>query len=334
MPEISLLEPQVLRGVVEKLTAPESLTMLNTLPRTPWPYPSAVWDVVKGSRQIATPNVPNSEAHVVPRLGVSQESASFIYLREKKVFEPTTLHWIRTPGQIAAKNAEAAVLREVNDLNQRFDNFAEYCAWKALTGTLTLDYDDVQATIDFKVAGSHKASVGTTWASATVAQIIADVQAWKRLISRDGRVTARDAWATEKTIARLFSAFATQSASADGTQFMSDRMKEEFFKSGVLPGFMGLNWHTTEHVYDDTNGTPTLFVPDDTLFITNLTDGRAMELMEGPTADDEAPDGFTGKFSKTWKEKDPSARQFLLEWHMLPVITRPEQIVYVADVAP
>ena len=86
--------------------------------------------------------------------------------------------------------------------------------------------------------------------------------------------------------------------------------------------------------YDTDLGVATQFVPDDALFLTNLGEGRAMEIMEGPTADDEAPAGFTGKFTKSWKEKDPSARQFLIEYHALPVITRPEQIVYVADVAP
>jgi hypothetical protein len=66
----------------------------------------------------------------------------------------------------------------------------------------------------------------------------------------------------------------------------------------------------------------------------NFSDGRPMEIFEGPTADDEAPVGFTGRFAKTWKEKDPSARQYLLEYHFLPVITRPEQFVYIADVSP
>jgi hypothetical protein len=332
MPEISLLEPTVLRGVVEKLTAPEDLTLIRRLPRQPHPYPTATWDVIRGSRMVAKPNYPNSEAHIVPRLGVSQESASFIYLREKKVFEPTTIHWIRTPGQIAATNAERAVLREVTDLNQRFDNFAEFCAWKAMTGTLILDYPDVQATIDYKVPASHKPSAGTSWASATPAQIRADVVAWKRLLSRDARVAARDIFATEATMERIMNAFAV--STEGGGLFLSDRMKDQFYSAGVIPGFMGLNWNVVEQQYEDDNGNTTLFVPDDTLYMANLDDGRAMEILEGPTADDEAPDGFTGKFSKTWKEKDPSARQYLLEWHFLPVITRPEQIVYVADVAP
>ena len=327
MPDISLLEPTVLRGVVEKLTVAEKLTLMNELPRTPWPYPSVTWDVIQGSRTVAKPNVPNSEAHIVPRLGVSQESASFVYLREKKVFEPTTIHWIRTPGELAARNAEAAVLREIKDLNQRFDNFAEYICWQALTGTLTLDYPDVQATVDYKVPASHKPSVGETWATADPDEIREDILTWKRLLSRDARVDAKDAWSTEFTLNRVMNAFASNPL------YLSDRMKDEFYKNAVLPGFLGLNWHVCEQVYDTDGGTRTLFVADDTVFLTNLSEGRAMEIMEGPTADDEAPDQHTGKYSKTWKEKDPSARQFLLEWHLLPVITRPEQIIYVANVA-
>jgi hypothetical protein len=330
MPQISLLEPTVLRGVVEKWTTPETLTLLSKTPQTPWPYPSVTWDVIKGSRMVAKPNVPNSEAHIVPRLGRSQGSASFVYLREKKVFEPTTIHWLRTPGELAARNAEQAVLREVNDLNQRFDNFAEYLLWSAIKGGITFDFPDVQASVDYQFPASHKPTPAVGWDTATPQQIVADIRAWKRLIRRDGRVEARDAYVTELTLAYVFDAFAANGANP--AILLSDRMKDQYYSSGTLPGFMGLNWSTVESVFDDDAGNSTLFVPDNALFFGNYTDQRPIEMFIGPTADDEAPDNFTGKFAKTWKEKDPSARQHLLEWNLLPVITRPEQMCYVADV--
>jgi len=333
VPDISLLEPMVLRGVVEKFVAPESLVMLGRVPKTSWPFPSVTWDVIRGSRMVAKPNVPNSEAHIVPRLGRSQESAAFVYLREKKVFEPTTLHWLRTPGEIASTNAEKAVMREVADLNQRLDNFAEFTIWGAMKGELVLDYPDVQTTVDYQLPASHKPDPGTGWDTATPQQIVSDIRAWKRLIARDGRVPAREAFATELTLSYIFDAFATTgAANFPGGQLLSDRMKDNYYAQGTLPGFMGLEWKTVETVYDDDLGVSTLFVPDNALFIGNYTDQRPIELMVGPTADDEAPSGFTGKFSKTWKDKDPSARQFLIEWNILPVVTRPEQMVYVDDV--
>lgn len=330
MPDIPLLNPVVLRGVVEKMATPDDTVMLNKVPQSPWPYPVAQWDVIRGSRNVAKPNVPNSEAHIVPRLGRSQESAAFVYLREKKVFEPTTLHWLRAPGQLAAKNAEASVLREIKDLNTRFDNFAEFCIWKALTGTLTLDFPDVQATVDYQLPNSHKPSPGTDWSSATPQQIIADIRAWKKLVRRDGRVSPTEGYATEVTIQRIFDAFAAN-GSTPGV-LLSDRMKDQYYQTGSLPGFMGINWSVSDAIYEADNGTETQFLADDALILGNLTDNRPLEMLIGPTADDEAPENFTGKFAKSWKEKDPSARQYLLEWIFLPVITRPEQFVYVADV--
>jgi hypothetical protein len=331
MPNIPLLEPVVLRGVVERFTTPETLTMLSRLPQTPWPYPSVTWDVIKGSRMVAKPNVPNSEAHIVPRLGRSQAAASFVYLREKKVFEPTTLHWLRTPGELAARNAEQAVLREVNDLNQRFDNFAEFMIWSALKGSINFDFPDVVANVDYQFPASHKPTPTVGWDTATPQQIVGDIRAWKRLIRRDGRVEAREAFATEATMAYIFDSFAANGATP--AVLLSDRMKDNYYQSGTLPGFMGINWQTIEAVYDDDAGNSTLFVPDNALFFGNYTDNRPIEMYIGPTADDEAPDNYTGKFTKTWKDKDPSARQVLLEWNLLPIITRPEQMVFCADVS-
>jgi len=339
----------VLQGVVEKFTAPESLELLSRAPKDPSPFPSATWDVIRGSRAVARPNVPNSEAHIVPRLGRSQESASFIYLREKKVFEPTTLHWIRQPGQIAATNAEAAVMREVGDLNVRFDNFVEFALWQMFTGSLVLDYPDVQATVDYKFPASHKPTVANRWDQATPDKIIADVRTWKRLVSRDGRAVANEAYASELTMSYIFTSFATNGSTTApsniyGGGLLSDRMKDSYYSTGVLPGFMGIDWHVQEAVFDasgaayTTNptdpGQETKFLADDALILGNFTDNRPFKIIEGPSADDDAPDQHTGKFAKTWKEQDPSARQYLLEYNFLPVIERPEQFIYVADVAP
>jgi hypothetical protein len=352
------------------------LLLLNRLDQTPWPFPSATWDVVKGSRAVAKPNVPNSEAHIISRLGRSQESAAFIYLREKKVFEPTTLHWLRTPGEIARINAEQAVLREINDLNMRFDNFAEWSCWQALGGAIQYNYADVQATVDFKFPSSHFVTPAVPWVSntafayytaggastnsgapgnaATLGQantrlnapggtiayaspvsIIEDVRSWKRLLQVHGRVPAKEVFATSVTMAGLMEAWvsATQASTVSiPATMLSDRMKDEFYSTGIMSGFMGLVWQNVEQVFESDLGNLTFFVPDGQIYMGNYTDQRPVEVLIGPTADDEAPQGFTGKYAKTWKEKDPSARQYLLEWHMLPIITRPEQMLVATSI--
>jgi hypothetical protein len=368
---LSRLFSGVYPRVVEKFVTPETLLLLNRLDQTPWPFPSATWDVVKGSRAVAKPNVPNSEAHIISRLGRSQESASFIYLREKKVFEPTTLHWLRTPGEIAQINAERAVLREINDLNQRFDNFAEWSCWQALGGAIQYNYADIQATVDFKFPSSHFVTPATPWVEntalgyyttggvasgggavgsaatlgqpntrlnasggtityATPVSMIEDVRSWKRLLQIHGRVPAKEVFATSVTMAALMEAWVSATTAATVSipaTMLSDRMKDEYYSTGIMTGFMGLTWNTVEQVFESDLGNLTFFVPDGQLYMGNYSDQRPIELLIGPTADDEAPEGFTGKYAKTWKEKDPSARQYLLEWHMLPIVTRPEQML-------
>jgi hypothetical protein len=327
MPDISLLEPAILRDVVNKMPAPENLLLSRRIPKTPTPFPVATWEVIRGSRTMATPNVPNSEAHIVPRLGISQESSTLVYLREKKVFQPTTLYWLKQPGSTTAlRNAETEVLREVRDLNLRFDNFWEWSLWQAVQGRLVIDSPDVQADVDYKLPTSHKPTVAVPWRDADPTDIVANITAWKKLINRDGQVQANEAFATSDTMNLIVSAF-----TKNGITLMSDRMKDEYYSSGTLRGFMGLNWTVVDSVYDARNADGTFttlgFLAYGMVIFGEFGANRPIELLQGPTADDEAPDGFIGRFAKTWKEKDPSARQYLIEEHALPIITRPEQFV-------
>jgi len=350
MPEIDLLQPTVFAGVIQRMEAPVQFNLLNSVPQTAHPFPTLTWDVLQGSRMIAKPNVPNAEAHIVPRLGRDQQSASFVYLREKKVFEPTTIRWLREPGQIARTNAEAAVMREVMDLNQRFDGYAEWLLWQALTGSIDIVIEGATTKVDYKFLTSHKPTVTGKWSTAEPKDIAEDIKAWKRLIRRDGGVEADTVWCTPETLDHIVDSY-TGGTNNVRARLMSDRMKETFFSTGVLDGFLGMMWRQNDDIFDfgygerdiagkikETNADGTLknhrFLGNDALVMGNFSMGRPIELYVGPTADDEAPMNHTGKFAKTWKEKDPSARQYLIEWNIMPVITRPDQFVYVADVNP
>lgn len=346
MPDISLLQPTYFQGVVERFTAPENKPMLSRVPKTPWPYPTAEWDILRGSRAVARFNVVNSEAHIVDRLGRSHESASFAHIREKKTFDYTTMNWIRTPGQIAAANAERAVMRELRDLNTRVDNRVELSIWQALTGTLVVSDDELGniATVDYKFLPSHKPSPTASWETATPKQIVADVKAWKRLIEWDGGVKATEAWTSNEVLDWIFDAFATRGDAGSnfaGAALLSDRMKEQYFSSGTLPTFLNLNWQVNDSVYDPTGSAygpnptnpseDTRFLNENSLILGNFTEGRPIELIEGSVADFDASLQRTGKFAKNWRDEDPSAIWYLIAYSFLPVILKPEQFVSVLD---
>lgn len=332
MPDISLLEPLVLLGVVDKLPASQNMILLNSTPKRQSPTQTFTWDIIRGSRMMAKPNVPNSEAHIVGRLGREQATASLLYVREKKVFEPTTLMWLRQVGTVnGLQNAEREIVRELQDLNARIDAFVEYTLWKSLGGNLVLDFPDVQATVDYKMPADHKVTASTSWATATPVQIVDMVTAWKKLILNHGRVNANKAYATQATLDRIVHSFVANGANAG--YLLSDRMRDSFYTTGTIQGFLGMDWTPVEHVYETDNGDEIGYLADDTLLLGNFDANRPIELVEGPTADFSAPQGFIGRFTKSWQEPDPSGRQILIEYNFLPIVTRPEQWV-VADLTP
>lgn len=356
MTDLAILNPIVLRQLVQEFTTPENLSLLNRVNKTPVNGTVAQWEIIRGARNIAQPNVPNSEANVVDRLGRSFAQASFAYLREKKQFSETTLRWIRdygnSGGDFNKTQAEKQIRREAEDLNTRFDNYAEYLLWRALTGELTIssDVNGVHSTVDYGVKPSHKTSVTVGWATATPKQIVADVRAFVDLVNRDGRVPANEAYTSGKVLDMIVDSFAhhgtspeaaTQPVNFGGGTLLSDRMKDEYYTTGTIRGFMGLDWKREDAVYDATGSSyttnPTVpaqetrFVDENALIIGNFS-GDALELQEGLSGDADAPLGYIGKFSKSETSFDPTGRTLLMEWNMLPTLNKPDQVVYVSDV--
>jgi hypothetical protein len=323
MADIPLLQPLVLQGVVEKFLAPPDLLAARMVTRQSYPFPTWAYDVVKGGRNLAVPNTPNAEANIVKQLTVGQVSGSFIYVREKKVFSPTTLHWLRQPGTLNNINqATRRVADELRDLNLRTERFVEWCIWQMFSGVLTINKNNVVAVVDYLVASSHKPTAGTLWSTLTYTGLEADIRAWKRLITRDALATPTRVIANDLTMAYI-----TQNTILRNINFLSDRMKEQIATTGDFGPLWGLSFTTYDLGYVDDVGVEQRFLPDGKLLM--LAEGNdPFAVYEGPSADDDAPEGTTGKFSKSWKEQDPSARQILIEYTFMPVMPRPEQIVY------
>lgn len=330
MAVIDLFDPTVFRDTVHKLQNVPDHYLLKTVPRVPNQEPTVAWTILRGNRNIASPNIPNSEANIVAQSGREAQTAGLVYLREKKVFEPTTLRWIKSaensadPNTVAA--AEAAVMREVTDLNNRFDTFWEWALWQAVQGNLTINANGVVANVDYLFAGTHKTTATWTPGTTKPSDIVANFKAWRKMIQVDGETDASDVYATSETLDKIIQVFVEDPTVHNN--LLSDRMKDQYFTTGSVDGFLSLNWHPIDSTFTK-DGVTTYFLPQNKVILANLTAGRPLELAVGPSADDSAPIGFTGRFAKTWKEEDPSARQYLIEENALPVVRRPEQIVAV-----
>jgi hypothetical protein len=330
MPDIVLemFEPYVINGVVRKFQPQPMLKGLSLVPRKPHPYPTFRYDVIIASRNIASITTPGSVGNVVQRQRKGQIAGSFAYTREKKIFDPTTLHWLRTPGEYARSNAEGAVMDELMDLGNRIDKLHETFVWQMLSGNLSYTFEDVTVVIDYLVDSTHKPTAATFWTDPN-SDPVANVRAWKRLITRDGQATPTVVYANSVTMDKLVDHPKVR-------QMLSDAQKARYVNEGVLTRFQGLDWVEYDGGYVDTDGYLSLnggsgsyvpYIPDGYLIMLS-TENNPFELFDGPSADDEAPENFTGRFTKTWKEPDPSSRQVLMEHSSIPVLKRPEQVVY------
>lgn len=325
MADLAILEPRVLNGVIRDMPPADGLLGHSLLPRVPNPDTYFEYDIISRRRRVARPNTPNSPAQIVDQQGVGKLRGGLVYHREKKVFKPTVVRWLRQPGEMAAKNATREILREVAELMERADRFEEFMIWRMLAnGTVDLTNLGHNVTVDYQIDPSHQPTVATFWTSPQ-ANIIVDLQDVKRIVSRDSDATLNRFIGNNPTISVYYRHQQVQAS-------LNDAQKGAFATSGIIPGFQGITFQEYDRGYVDdfTNpATPTFvtYIPDG--YFVGIADGgeQTFALLDGPAADHDAPEGHIGRFAKTWREPDPSELQHLLEGHFMPVLYQPDHLV-------
>lgn len=330
MPDIDLLEPRILNGVIERMPPADGMLGHSIVTRRPWPDTHWVYDIITRRRNVARPNTPDSPAIIVDQNGVGQMSGSFIYTREKKVFSPTVTRWLRAPGQLAANAAEAEILRELQELTDRVNRFEEMLIWKMLAeggfDLTTLGHPGVA--IDYQIAASHMPTVSVFWTNPT-ADLVGDMTDIKRIVTRDSDARLVTMYANGPTIETLYQHSVVQG-------MLNDSQRGAMVTEGILPRFRSVNFVEYDRGYvddftDPNNPTFRTYIPDG--YLIGIAEGgagdRTFEYLDGPSADFGAPDGSTGRFAKTWQEEDPSNRQGLLESNGMPVLYQPDRVVIV-----
>lgn len=321
MPELALLEPTVLTGLIQKFVAPPENVAQGMFPTRPYPQTIAEWDVVSGNRQRATPGMPNREGKLVGQGGVGKKTSTFIYVREKKAFEPTTLRWLREPGTLATNNAEAAIRREAVDLDNRLSRLIESYCWEAMKGSIVIDEPDVKATVDYGFTGTHLPTAGTLWSDTSTADILANLRAWKLLIQQDSGFVATEIYLNSVVMEYVLKNEDIREMIGFST-FM-----QQYLDTGTMKGLMGLNWHVFDGAYVDVGGNLVKYLPDTHVLLMANAPGSKY-ILEGLSADESAPRNFTGKYAKTWTTEDPSGRFMILEYNFIPVVENVDTLVY------
>lgn len=321
--ELAILEPRVLQGVVQAFDAPEEFRGLALI-GAPIGDPNPTWeyDIIRPSRGATLIHqAPNSEGTVIDQIPLGHMQGAYAYKREKKIFNATTLRWLRAAGEneVAARNATIRVREELEDIRTQQMRAEEVAVWSMLQGTWTYTLENgATIAVVYGMAATHIVTVGNDWGGGSDTPL-GDIASIKSVVSRDSGFPIVEAWMNENTM-RIFIELTEVAAQ------LSDAQKQNFTSERTVPRFYGIDWIEYDGGYVNTSGTYVPYIPDD-LIVFIATGGRKpYEMRYGPSADLAAPDLFTGPFSKTWDEEDPSGRQVLMELNYMPLLLQPDKI--------
>lgn len=337
MAEIGLLDPRVLNGVIQEFEGPESL-LGHELVGTPLRDIQPTWeyDIIRPSRgALTTFNAPNAEARVIDQLKIGHMTGGYAYIRDKKMFTPTALRWLRRAGQdrAAARNAEAKVLEELTDMRTQHMRGEEIAIWKMFQGEWTYNLvNGTSETINYRIPSMHKPNAlsGDTAWGGSADDPIGNIQAWKRVVERDSGFPISYGVMNNVTMSKFIRL-------PEVKEQLSDRQKDRYTTEGIIPRFFGIDWREYDagYVEDDSesgssegsSGLYVPYIPDNVIIFYAFGGTSPWRLLYGPSADDDAPATQTGPYVKSWSEPDPSGRQVLMEVNFMPALFKPNQLM-------
>ena len=284
-------------------------------------------DVVKGSRRLAPFVRPVSEARLSLREGFVSDTIKIPYIKLKRPLEVKD-SMQRMPGEnpyagiSPEARARAIRLKDYAEMRTQIQRREEWMAAKGLLdGEVTCKGEDIEATADFKMTGTHKTTLLTPWTDAA-SDPIKDIRTWKRLITKDSGLTANimifgndvtDAFLANEVIDKILNNRRYEAGSIDITKTTV----------GVSPvgSILGLNiYEYDEWFVDPDTGLSMPLIPADTILI-GSTQARCTRHY-GVIQDVQAliPVAY---YPKSWIEQDPGREWNMLQSAPLPI---PHQI--------
>ncbi len=330
MPELSLFNPRTLPRVVNEFEAPEEFRGLSIV-GAPVPETQPTWeyDIIRAARGASLlHNSPNSEAQIVDHLPHGHMQGGFAYKRDKKTFNATTLRWLRRAGesQAAAANAERMVLEELQDMRNQHQRAEEVAVWAMFSGTWTYTLlNNSTIAVDYGVPAAHQPVSATAAWGAANDEPIGDILAWKQVVQRASGFPLTIAYLNATEMAVFLQLAEVQAQ-------LSDRQQDVYTAEGRVPRFFGIDWIEYDSGYVDASDAFVPYIPNDRILFLATGGTKGWNMMHGPSADVDAPGDWTGPFTKSWIDPDPSGRQVLMEVNYMPALIQPLKTLY-ADIS-
>lgn len=327
MPELSILDPIILPQVVTEFEAPENLRGLNNLvtidndDQPMWDY-----DIERASRgALLKHQVPNAEATIIDQMPIGHMQGGYAYKREKKRFSASTLRLLRRVGEGRASTAagEARVVSELADHRMQLQRAEEVAIWKMMQGSWPYVMENgVTITISYGIPATHLPvlSGNDVWPTGSTVDARDDIATWKRIVEQDSGFPIDEAWMNNVTMTKFLGLTIVD-------ENLSDRQKDVFTREFRVPRFQGVDWFEYHGGYVDDAGSFVNYIPDDKIIFIATGGSTNFVMKYGPSVDLDAPPDWTGPFTKSWLENDPSVRYVLMELQYMPIMLNPQKVL-------
>lgn len=285
------------------------------------------WDIVSGSERILKNLKVHEPAQVANLTGRSTVTCSGTRFSEKRLITAADIADMRKFGeQFLPELLSARINRELTDMRSKIDRTREFMAAKALTGTVV---DDAGVTlVDYSFAGAHlPVLVNKNLWTDSESDPVKNLRAWKKIIVQ--AVGGVDAWiaicGSEAMDALLVNPNVLSLLKYTAGNQIAEKGRIAMLAETDINEYLG-SYLDSSNVRQDLIGAKYFAL----IGVSAQTAGE----IYAPAADLEDPNGIgSGNpasmfFSKSWTEKDPSGYWIKVEARPLPVLYKPEAVVY------
>lgn len=285
------------------------------------------WDIRTTSEKILTSIRVSAEAHVRDKAGRKTVTVVGPRFSEKTFIPASDLNAIRAFGsQAGPELMRERVGQEQFDMRMEIDRTREFMAATALRGKV-IDAEG-NTLVDYSFAGAHTPTLtGTALWTHDDSNPLNNIRAWKKLIGQAaGNVSSWVAFSGSDAMDALLA----NSAALDLLKYTAGRQIAE---DGRITSLAGVGIEEYFGSYLDNSGTRQDLIEADKFILIGLAPDIAAELY-APVIDLKAQGGVgSGQkasifYSKSWEVEDPSGRWIKVESRPLPVLYRPECIIY------
>lgn len=286
------------------------------------------FDLISGSEGVL-PNISvQAPATVTNKVVRSTVTLTAPRLAQKRFISMADLNALRAYGsQQAVEQMSTRVAREQQDMVNEVNRTIEYWASGALRGVI-YDADGTTELVNYSVNGTHTTALtGTALWTNAASSPINRIRAYKKLIEDDSGV-AITGWVAFMG-SSVMDALLTHTSVLDLIKYTNGQLLAQNGRLGVLAEVELVEYNAS---YVDSTGTRKRFVEEDHILLVGMCSDLT-DVPYAPIVDDAAGgvgNGGAGQmmFSKSWAEQDPSGRWIKVESRPVPVLQRPDCVVY------